>query len=152
MSRRKKMIKKILAIAIPAVILLAGLFFALSAYISYSENYVQAYVASHQLMQRTLIEEKDLESILVPKEYLTDDVYRDKNDIMGRYVKLTYTIPKGSLFYRNALESDIKDLASTLLMQDQANYDLYVNEIKVNTGSLSSGMYVDLYLTVNAKE
>ncbi len=146
------MIKKILMITIPAAVVGVCLYFSVSAYLKYSEDYIKVYTASHQISQRTQISEKDLKELEVPKEFLTDDVYLKKEEILGKYVRLSYSIPKGSLFYKSALESDIKDLAYTLLMNRQAVYDIYVSEVKVNAGSLNTGMYVDLYLTINTND
>ncbi|MBO4919368.1 MAG: hypothetical protein J5365_04350 [Erysipelotrichaceae bacterium] len=146
------MIKKILLILIPSVLMAICLYFSIRAYQKYSENYVDVYVASHQISQRTLISEKDLTVLKVPKEFINEDVYAKKESILGKYVRLSYSIPKGSLFYKTALETDIKDLAYTLLLKGQASYDIYTNEVKVNTGNLNTGMYVDLYLTINTNE
>ena len=146
------MIKKIIRTAIPIIAFSMLLFFSVSAYVRYSRRYRKVYVASHQLSQRSKISAEDLVEMEVPKEFLTDDVYVNKQDIIGKYVRLSHTIPKGSLIYRMALESDIKDLAATLLMPGQVNYDLFVNEIKINTGSIAENMYVDLYLTINGKQ
>lgn len=145
------MIKKILVI-IAGLALLVSCYFSVKAYQKYSTNYVKTYVASHQLNQRSNISYEDLKEVLVPKEYLQNDVYLDKNDIIGKYVKLSYSIPKGSLFYKGCLETDIKDLAHTLLYEGQVNYDIYVNEVKVNTGNLDKNIYVDLYLTIDNNE
>ena len=142
------MIKKILFISLPLIVLSACLFFSISAYMQYRDHYVSVYVASHNIAQRTCLGEEDLYEMKVPKEYLSDDVYTDKQDILGKYVKLSYALAKGSLFYKGALQSDIKDLAYTLLKQGEVNYDLYTSEIKINSGVLSVGMYLDLYLTM----
>ena len=146
------MIKKILMILIPAAIAGICLYLSASAYLKYSKDYIKVYVASHQIAQRTMITEKDLKEAEVPKEFLTDDVFLKKDDILGKFVRLSYSIPKGSLFYKGSLESDIKDLSYTLLMKGQVVYDIYVNEVKANTGNLNTGMYVDLYLTINTND
>ena len=142
------MIKKILFISLPLIVLSACLFFSISTYMQYRDHYVSVYVASHNIAQRTCLSEEDLYEMKVPKEYLSDDVYTDKQDILGKYVKLSYALAKGSLFYKGALQSDVKDLAYTLLKQGEVNYDLYTSEIKINSGVLSVGMYLDLYLTM----
>lgn len=146
------MIKKILLIIIPTTILAICLFLAIKAYQAYSLDYCIAYVASHQISQRTRIKDEDIIEVLVPKEYLSEDVFTSKDDILNKYVKLSYSLAKGSLFYKGALESDIKDLANTLLMNGQVNYDIYVNEVKINTGNLACNMYVDLYLTIDTND
>lgn len=122
--------------------------FAVDYYCRYLIGYEDVYVASHQLFQRTKIADEDIAVIKVPKGYLSGDVLSSKEEIKDKYVKLSYSIPKGSLFYKNTLETRPKDEQYTLLLKDQVSYDIYTTEAKVNTGSLSKNMYVDLYLTI----
>ena len=74
-------------------------------------------MASHQIAQRTLLSDRDLAVIRLPKQVLNEDIVNDPEQIKGNYAKLSCSIPKGSMFYKTALESDIKDLANTLLMK-----------------------------------
>lgn len=148
MIRRFKMLKKILKILFPLIIMSICLYFSLSAYLTYREDYVDVYVASHNLTQRTKIQSHDLQLKKLPKQYLSEDIYLDREDILDKYVKLSCMIPKGAFFYRGFLQDDIKDLSHTLLRQGEVNYDIYTGEVKVNAGSLNVGMYVDLYLSI----
>lgn len=152
MDRRFKMIKKILLFTIPVVLFFICLFFSLSAYLRYREAYIEVPVASHQLYQRSLLGEEDLVMMEVPKAYLNGDVYLEKEDIIGKYVKLSYSLPKGSLIYKGALEEDIRDLAVSYLKENEASYDLYTSEVKMNAGSLGVGMYVDVYLSIKKND
>ena len=142
------MLKKILFISIPVIIVSLCLFFSISAYLTYRDDFIKVPVASHQLFQRSRLEEKDLEWIDVHKSYLSEDVLYEKEDILGKYVKLSYSVPKGSLIYKGALEEDIRDLSVSLLKKGEINYDLYTGEVKINTGNLSVNMYVDIYLSI----
>ena len=144
------MVKKILMVAFPLIMIGFCLYFSLSAYLTYREDYVEVYVASHNLSQRNRISDQDLEKRKLPKQYLSKDIFLDKEEILGKYVKLSCLIPKGAFFYKGFLQEDIKDLAHTLLRQGEVNYDIYVSEVKVNAGSLDVGMYVDLYLSVGS--
>lgn len=146
------MIKKILIIVCSTLLLVIGLFFGVKLYTKYSIGYTKVFVASHQISQRTLISEEDLLEIEVPKDYINEDVCIDCKDIIGRYVKLSYSIPKGSLIYKTAIESDIRDLANTLLKQGEVNYDIYTSDVKINTANLNKNMYIDIYLTINSKD
>lgn len=146
------MIKKILIIVTSAALLLASMFVGVHFYSKYLVGYTKTYIAAHQISQRTRIGKEDLIEIEVPKDYLKNDVYVEIEDIDGKYVKLGHSIPKGSLIYKTALESDIKDLANTLLLEGEVNYDLYTSDIKINTANLGKNMYVDLYLTINSKD
>lgn len=141
--------KKIIRIVLLIVLVVCSLVFDIFVYKKYKTEYIETYVASHQISQRTKIKMEDLETIMVPKEYLQNNVYTSTDEILDKYVKLGYSIPKGSLFYKSSLETDIKDLANTLLLKDEVNYDLVVGDIKINTANLSVNMYIDLYLTIN---
>lgn len=146
------MIKKILIITISTLLLAVGIFFGIRFYTRYSIGYTKTYVASHHINQRTMISEQDLLEVEVPKDYLKDDVYLNKDDILNKYVRLSCSIPKGSLFYKSCLETDIKDLANTLLKENEVNYDIYTSSVKINTANLAKNMYIDLYLTINSKD
>lgn len=141
--------KKVIRIVLLIVLVVCSLVFDIFIYKKYKTEYIETYIASHQISQRTKITMDDLEAIMVPKSYLQNNVYTNADEILNKYVKLGYSIPKGSLIYKTALEANIKDLANTLLLKDEVNYDLIVNEIKINTANLSANMYIDLYLTIN---
>lgn len=146
------MIKKILIVIVSTLLLLVGLLFGVKFYTKYKIGYTKVYVASHQLSQRTKISQDDLMLIEIPKDYLSDDVCIDEEEILDKYVKLSYSIPKGSLIYKGAIESDIKDLANTLLKENEVNYDIYTSDVKINTANINKNMYVDMYLTINSKD
>lgn len=146
------MIKKILIIISSTLLVGVLFFFGVKFYTRYQIGYTKVCVATHQLSQRCHITSDDLVEIEVPKEYLGDDVYLNKDDIIDRYVKLSYSIPKGSFIYKGAIESDIKDLANTLLREHEVNYDLYMSDVKINTANLNKNMYIDLYLTINTND
>lgn len=146
------MIKKIVITVCCSLVTIVGLFVGYKFYTFKTIGYTKVYVASHNIMQRTLISEQDLVEINVPKEFLNEDILVDKEDMIGKYVKLAYSIPKGSLIYKGYLESDIKDLAHTLLKQGELNYDLYTSDIKINTANLCRNMYLDIYLTINKND
>ena len=144
--------KKIPVYILIGLCLILSLFFSISAYLRYSSRYIKTYVASHNISQRNKLTDSDIKEILVPREYLNEDVYIDKKDILDKYVKLSYSIPKGSLFYVSCLQSNIKDMPHKLLNEGQINYDLYTNNIKINTANLGVNMYVDIYLTISNKD
>ncbi len=146
------MIKKMLMIAIPVVLGSLCLFFSLDAWLRFRNEYVEVPVAAHRLFQRTRITEEDLTKVRIHKSVLNDDLYPDEEEIIGKYVKLSFSIPKGSFIWKGALESDIGDLSVSLLREGEVNYDLYVSEVKINTGGLDVGMNVDIYLSVKGNE
>ena len=142
------MIKKILVMSFTVLFMSTCLFLSLRSFLKYREDYIVFYVASHQISQRTMMKDEDLVEVRLPKQLVSEDIYANKEEILGKYVKLGYSIPKGSLIYKGALESDIKDLAYTLLYKDQVSYDLYANEIKINTSTINDNMFLDIYVTI----
>ena len=151
-DRRFQMIKKILSIVLPVSLFLLCFSLSLSAYLTYRRDYLSVPVASHQLSQRNEVTSEDFTWIKVPKAILSEDVFLDEEDILGKYIRLSYSLAKGSLFYKGALEQEIKDLSLTLLKSGEVSYDLYTSEVKINTGNLGVGLNVDLYLTIKTNE
>ena len=149
-----KKTKRIILTVIIVVIDLASVFLVSLLFSEYRLKFVDTYVSNVTITSRNRIEESYLTKIKVPKEYINEDTYVSKEDIIGKYVSLNATIPKGSLFYKDALDdtSNMNDLMLIELASDETSYDLFVKDIKVNPGHLLKGMNVDLYVTVNRKE
>ncbi len=146
------MLKRIL-LAISCVMSFVLLvYFGIRTYSRYAIGFTKVYVASHQLSQRKILNEEDLYAIEVPKDFIGDDVYMGKEDIVGKYVKLSYTIPKDSFIYKGAVEEDIKDLSHTLLKKGEVNYDIDISDIDINSSSLAVNMLVDFYLTIKDRD
>ncbi len=110
---------------------------------------VPAYVASHDIPPRTKITASDLTVIRIPSAYLAPGTYRRKEEILGRYTEIQGMIPAGSPFYANMLyeEDSLPDYPASQLKQGQAAYSLETD--LASAGSLTAGMRVDLYLTVD---
>ena len=146
--------KKILLATVCSALLVCLLLVGVRLYTDYRIGYKSVYVASHRLKQRNIITEEDLEEIRVPGDYLSNDVYTDEKDIIGKCVRIDAFIPKGSLFYRDFLEDseDIKDKAHTLLENNEVSYDLFVSDVNVNTANIIQGMNIDIYLTIDSHE
>ncbi|MBQ0035643.1 MAG: hypothetical protein KBT35_01860 [Firmicutes bacterium] len=144
--------RRIIVIVISAIVSICIL--CIGAYFIYDRIFslTSVYVASHNLSQRSLIKEDDLLEIKIPKLYVREDFYDNKDDIVGKYVKLSYSIPKGSYIYKSAIEDDFVDIAYSLLNKDEVSYDIYCNEVKINPGSLAKNMNLDIYLTIKNKE
>ena len=140
----KNKIIKLLYLILVICLSIAGYFIY-----DYKTNYVTVYVASHNIKQRTKLSLEDIKPISILKSSLSENYYIDSEEMINKYVKLSYSIPLGSFIYKEALENDIKDLANSLLKENEVNYDLFVSDIKLNTGHLNTNMYLDLYLTID---
>lgn len=146
------MTKKALFIIPASAALIASLILSFAAYRRYRSDYIETVVAAEQISQRSLIDRSHLRKVLVPREYLGEDVYADEEDVLGKTVKLGHTIPEGCLFYKGFLEKGARDIMHTLLEEGQVSYDLYAGDLKANTAGLCEGMYVDLYLSVSLRD
>ena len=114
-------------------------------------GYEEVAVASGYVPERTEITKEDIKVIKLPGSFLSDDVFQTKEEVIGMYTKVNMSVPKGSFFYKTALDSPnmMKDQIHTTLKKQEVTYDLFTKDVNVNAGHLAKGMYVDLYLTVN---
>lgn len=146
--------KKYFLIPIFVLLIFAILYFGSELLAIYRLGLTKVVVAKMSLPQRTMIKEDLLEYIYVPKEYVKDNAYLSKEEVLDKYVKLNSYIPKGSLIYKDFVEdkSNMKDGLHLDLKKDEVTYDLFIKDIKVNPAHLLTGMNVDLYLTINKKE
>lgn len=145
------MIKKEKLIGISLFLCLSLLSFGISVlYINHELELVEVYVAKENLSARVLIEDKFIQLIKVPKAYLSDQVVLKKNDLIGKYVKLNTSIPKGSLVYSSSIESidDAIDKPALLLNTNQAVFAIDVNISSTAGNSIQKGSKIDLYGTI----
>ena len=149
---RKK--KKYLLIPLIVLLCLAVLYFGSEAIAIYRLGLKKVCVSKMNLPSRSEIKEEYLDYIYVPKAYINENVLIKKEDILGKYVRLSSAVPKGSLFYKDALDSldEMADGLHLILNDDEISYDLFYKDVKANPGHLLKGMNVDLYLTINRKE
>ena len=145
------MIKKEKLVGISLFLCLSLLSFGISVlYINHELELVEVYVAKENLSARVLIEDKFIQLIKVPKAYLSDQVVLKKNDLIGKYVKLNTSIPKGSLVYSSSIESidDAIDKPALLLNTNQAVFAIDVNISSTAGNSIQKGSKIDLYGTI----
>ena len=148
---KKQTLLKIILILILDIILIGLLSYLISWY---RLGLTRVYVSAYDIGEREKIDKLYLKTILVPKAYVSDDIYLEEKDIVNKYTKLNVIVPKGSLFYKSLLEdfSDMKDSSHFLLEENQVTYDLNVREIDVNPANILKGMRCDLYFTLNRQE
>lgn len=142
--------KKTLLLTIALILSIISLVLSVIMYCDSRLDMTKAYIAKYTLPNRTLITEDEIEEVNVPSYYLNGEVILDKEDIVGKYVKLNTSIPKGSFFYKEALDSyeSIKDNLNSDLLDGEVAFDISANHIKANQAYLNKGMYVDIYLTI----
>lgn len=143
--------KKTIAIIVSLLLSLSSLAIIVLLYCDSKLEMCEVYIAKYTLPNRTLISENELEKVDVPSSYLNKSVITSKDEIIGKYVKLNTSIPKGSFFYTDSLDSydQIKDNLNTDLLNGEVSFDISANHIKANQAYLNKGMYVDIYLTIS---
>lgn len=121
-------------------------------YIKHELELVEVYVAKEDLSARTLMNDNQIQIIKIPKAYLSENVLIKKNDIVGKYVKLNSSIPKGSLIYKTTIESidDAIDEPTLLLNVNQAVFAIDVNISSTSGNTLQKGSKIDLYATIKS--
>lgn len=119
-------------------------------YIHNQLELVEVYVARENLPARTHISENSLSKIKVPKAYLSEDAITDKAQMLGKYVKINASIPKGSLVYTSTIEAldESIDQPSLLLKNNQAVYAIDVSLTSTSGNTLQIGSKVDIYGTL----
>lgn len=143
--------KKSIALGIALILSVVIVILTIVLYCNSKLNMTDAYITKYTLPNRTLISENEIEKISVPLAYLNENVILDKNEIIGKYVKINTSIPKGSFIYNDQIESYemIKDKLNTDLLENEVVFDISANHIKANQAYLNKGMYVDIYLTIS---
>lgn len=119
-------------------------------YVNHELALIEAYVAKNDLSARTLMDESVIRLVKVPKAYLSDSVVVKKEDIVGKYIKLNSSIPKGSLVYSSSIEKldDAIDEPALLLNVNQAVFAIDVNISSTSGNTLQKGSKVDIYATI----
>ena len=118
------MTKKILFISLPVVFSLCCLIISLKTYFTYREEHISAYVASHNLVQRTKIEEKDLQEIVklmlgsVAERLEDQDIYISFDEKSEKHLaKEGFDITYGARPLRRMITKVVEDkLSEEMLM------------------------------------
>lgn len=143
--------QKTLALSIIVLLGIVALILGIIFYCNSKLKMTTVYITKYTLPNRTLISDDELEEVKVPLAYLSDEVILNKEDIIGKYVKINTSIPKGSFFYKESLDDYelIKDNLNSDLLAGEVAFDISANHIKANQAYLNKGIYVDVYLTIS---
>lgn len=112
---------------------------------------VKVPVAREEIPSRTLITEDMIEFVDLPKNLVnsTDNLLTNINLIVDRYARYGTTIPKNSLFYKEAImtEEEQPDSAFANIPDDSTIYSLGVDLHRTYGNSIFPGNYIDLYFS-----
>ncbi len=110
---------------------------------------VRVPVAANKLTSRHKITQDDITTVEVPKNALGGDYYGNEAYVIGQYVNIDTTIPKGSLFYRGAIVTadELPDEALLNVKEGETLYYLTVNMLTSYTNSIIPNRYIDIYIS-----
>lgn len=148
----KKILKnKSLVTIIAGIVCLAILFFAYRYRVNTAIKAVSIPVAVQELPARTEITEDKIKTIKVASAMLSDNVIRNKTDIIGNYVNYNTFIPAGGLFYTSAVVewSSMPDSAWSDIPEGNTIVSLSVNSTTTYGNSIFPGDKIDLYYKTN---
>lgn len=131
--------------AVSAVLLVVT---AVSLYFFLKDDKLLVPVASHTILPYTQIKTEDYYLIEIAE--VKENIITDPEKIEGLYTKGQTTIYPNSFFFAESVEAleEMDDGPFRYLSKDEVAFDLFKNEVKINSSMLKEGMSIDLYLTV----
>ncbi len=103
--------------------------------------------AVNELKAREEIKAEDVGSIKVASAMLTENVIRNNNEVVGKFVNYNTKIPKGSLFYTSAVVEwkDMPDSAWSDISDGNTVVSLPVSGLVMFRNAIYPGAVIDLY-------
>lgn len=110
----------------------------------------KTYRLNTDLAQREKLEEHHLEEIDLPNKLFTETMIKDKEMVIGRYVRLGHTLYRGKILDRRDFEHFDEAQEKALLMLEPGEVLLSSEASLVNTGGniLRAGDYVNLSVKI----
>ena len=105
-------------------------------------------VASETIQPRTKITSDMISYVDIAPVVLQDNVYTLSSAVVGKYTAANTVIPKGSLFYKEAVVKveDLPDAAFVDLEKGQIPYNFKVTMDSTYGNSIYPGNYIDIYM------
>lgn len=113
-------------------------------------NPVNVPYAIQNIAPRTKITSEMIGTIQVPPSMIKGNPYMDSKYLIGKYVNVESTIPKGSLFYASSVV-DQSQLPDSIIYEYPDEYVLVNMDVNTSTtygNRVYPGNYVDMYLKV----
>ena len=135
---------------IGVLVILVILFFGYSSSIKKQTNPVSVPVAAHAIGSLTEITAEDITYKQVANSMLDENVIRNQHDIIGKYTNVNVTVPEGSVFYKDFIESAENVPGNWIEMLDHDKEELgYYMDVNVEStlgNSVLPGSYIDVYM------
>lgn len=133
---------------IGVIAVLALLYWGYSSQVTSAVTPTEVPVASETIQPRTQITAAMITTIEVPNIAVVENVYTNSNIIIGMYSNVNTVIPKGSMFYIEALitKSELPDSAFFDIDDDQIPYMFPVTLETTYGNSIYPGSKIDIYM------
>jgi len=145
----KKFLKnKNIVTVVGVIVILSLLYFGYSTQINTAVNPVSVVVAAETIQPRTKITEDMVKTIDMPNVSVTDDVLRNKYDVVDKYSNVNTMIPEGSMFFKQSVikEDELPDAAFIKVKKGEVIYSFRVDTESTYGNSIFPGTYVDVYM------
>ena len=148
---KQKIIIKIGMVIVLTAALLCANYILFRVYVNAKLDLTETYIAAHDIMPRTKIEEDDLIKVRISSRYLQNLAENDKSKIIGKYTEIQGMIPAGSPFYASMLydEDELPDHAASQLKENQVSFTMGVDVASLS--GMSAGQRADIFVTVNPR-
>ena len=130
------------------VVILILLYVVYNAQINNAVDPQKVPVAKENIQPRDEVTADKVELIDVPAVAITDNVYRYKKDVVGKYANVNSVIPKGSMFYTDTLvdKKELPDSAFTEVKEGEVVYNFPVTMATTYGNSIFPGNKIDIYM------
>ncbi len=134
---------------IGVIIVLGILYWGYSSTINKAVNPVNIPIAANTIDPQTEVTAENIEWIEVPSISANDNVLTNESQIVGKYTDVHATIPKGSMFYADALveKEELPGSWLTLLESDEIPLYFNVNLESTYANSIQPEDYIDVYMS-----
>ncbi len=131
------------------------LFFAYRYRVNTAIRAIDVPIAARDLQPREEITEESFKTIKIAQSMISNNVIRNKKDLIGKYVNYNTFIPEGAMFYNSAVVtwSNMPDSAWADIQEGYTIFSLKVTSTTTYGNSIYPGDKIDLYYqnTLNGK-
>ena len=132
------------------IVILAVLYYGYSSSIKKQTNPVEVPVAAKEIPPQTLITNEDVKIAKIAGSMLTSNTVRSRFLVVGKYTKINVTIPEGSVFYNEWIDTAENIPGNWIEQLDYEAGELgyYMpRDVESTLGnSVLPGTYIDIYM------
>lgn len=113
-------------------------------------NLIDVCVAKKLLKPREKINEKNVYTTKMPKNFITSNIFFSCEDVVGKNVLINNFIAQGSYIYKDEVEElkDKKDFPLSLLKENQVAYHIDISNLEVMNNNIMLYQKIDCYATI----